>query len=104
MRIDERELSTIRTRVEYDDNENPVYQHKWEGDTNYIAISFELLENGDTRGISFCSAPVLFIGDEGYVGPYRLRVIGVNNAREYVIFERTDDGLPIWVSETREAV
>jgi hypothetical protein len=89
MRIDDSELSTIRIRTEYDDAGKPVdYQFEWKGDSNIVGITFELLEEGDPELLGFCQRAEIFPGDVAMIGPYEMKMIGVNYDKSLIYCER----------------
>ena len=91
MRIDYDELSTISINPESilgDHGWFQSYHFEWEGDTDFVAITFELLEDGDPDLIPFCGRDEIFLGDTAQVGPYELKMIGVDYPRSLIYCER----------------
>lgn len=91
MRIDYDELSTIRITAEvifHDFELFSTHQFEWVGESDIVAITFELLEDGDPDLLPFCGRDEIFLGDTAQVGPYELKMIGVNYAKSLIYCER----------------
>jgi hypothetical protein len=89
--IDLKDCTKIRFTQHVDESGNITsMDYEWQGDLRITGATFAFIEEADPEWITFPALADIAIGDEAIIGPYRLKVIEVDRAREIVFFERID--------------
>jgi hypothetical protein len=88
--IDPRIISTIRIHARWEEDRYVPARFEWQGDSRIVAITFDLWNKADPTYVQTPALVSTKPGSMATFGPFRLRVIEVDQSRELVFCERME--------------